>query len=125
MRHGWEPAAEAPSVEFGNQKRSRAMATTMGQARAGIGQPASIQLPRIVLGVGMGGFVDGILLHQLLQWHHMLSSTNEDHTTPSPDSHDDLDHAVREGALSAADRAQIEAALSDLGYTLIPLRLLH
>ena len=28
----------------------------------------------IFLGVGLGGFVDGILLHQLLQWHHMLSS---------------------------------------------------
>lgn len=24
------------------------------------------------------GFVDGILLHQLLQWHHMLTSTNSD-----------------------------------------------
>lgn len=29
----------------------------------------------ILLGVGLGGFVDGILLHQLLQWHNMLSST--------------------------------------------------
>ncbi|MDP9151179.1 MAG: DUF2243 domain-containing protein [Myxococcota bacterium] len=28
----------------------------------------------ILLGTGMGGFVDGILLHQLLQWHNMLSS---------------------------------------------------
>ncbi|AVH74060.1 DUF2243 domain-containing protein [Nostoc sp. 'Lobaria pulmonaria (5183) cyanobiont'] len=28
----------------------------------------------ICLGVGLGGFLDGILLHQLLQWHHMLSS---------------------------------------------------
>ncbi|SFY44206.1 DUF2243 domain-containing protein (plasmid) [Streptomyces atratus] len=54
------------------------MATTTGEARADMAQPASIQLPGIVLGVGMGGFVDGILLHQLLQWHHMLSSTNED-----------------------------------------------
>jgi uncharacterized membrane protein len=27
-----------------------------------------------LLGVGLGGFVDGILLHQLLQWHHMLST---------------------------------------------------
>jgi uncharacterized membrane protein len=26
------------------------------------------------LGLGMGGFVDGILLHQVLQWHQMLSS---------------------------------------------------
>ncbi len=28
----------------------------------------------ILLGVGLGGFLDGILLHQILQWHHMLSS---------------------------------------------------
>lgn len=27
-----------------------------------------------LLGIGLGGFVDGILLHQLLQWHHMLST---------------------------------------------------
>ncbi|UNZ16404.1 DUF2243 domain-containing protein [Streptomyces sp. 891-h] len=51
--------------------------TTTGEAHAGPG-PVSLRLPGIVLGVGLGGFVDGILLHQLLQWHHMLSSTNED-----------------------------------------------
>ncbi|MDZ8186740.1 MAG: DUF2243 domain-containing protein [Nostoc sp. ChiSLP02] len=28
----------------------------------------------VFLGLGLGGFVDGILLHQLLQWHHMLSN---------------------------------------------------
>ena len=28
----------------------------------------------IILGVGLGGFVDGILFHQILQWHHMVSS---------------------------------------------------
>jgi uncharacterized membrane protein len=28
----------------------------------------------VVLGTGLGGFIDGIVLHQLLQWHHMLSS---------------------------------------------------
>jgi len=50
----------------------------MGEARAGMARPASVQLPGIVLGVGMGGFADGILLHQLLQWHHLLSSTNAD-----------------------------------------------
>ena len=27
-----------------------------------------------MLGLGLGGFVDGILLHQILQWHHMLSA---------------------------------------------------
>jgi Predicted membrane protein (DUF2243) len=28
----------------------------------------------IFLGLGLGGFFDGIVLHQLLQWHHMLTS---------------------------------------------------
>ncbi|MFE9750258.1 DUF2243 domain-containing protein [Saccharothrix saharensis] len=27
----------------------------------------------LVLGAGIGGFVDGIVIHQLLGWHHMLS----------------------------------------------------
>ncbi|MFB7083623.1 DUF2243 domain-containing protein [Streptomyces sp. NPDC056308] len=54
------------------------MATTAGTARAATAIPNSLQLPGIILGVGLGGFVDGILLHQLLQWHHMLTSTNHD-----------------------------------------------
>lgn len=28
----------------------------------------------ILVGLGLGGFFDGIVLHQVLQWHHMLSS---------------------------------------------------
>ncbi len=28
----------------------------------------------ILLGAGLGGFVDGIGLHQILQWHNMLSA---------------------------------------------------
>ena len=31
----------------------------------------------VLLGIGFGGFVDGIVLHQILQWHHMLTSTGE------------------------------------------------
>ncbi|MFJ8195148.1 DUF2243 domain-containing protein [Streptomyces sp. NPDC096094] len=54
------------------------MATTTGETRAATTAPSSIRLPGIVLGVGLGGFADGILLHQLLQWHHMLTSTNDD-----------------------------------------------
>ncbi len=39
--------------------------------------PPRLTLPGIVLGVGLGGFVDGILLHQILQWHHLISSTGQ------------------------------------------------
>jgi uncharacterized membrane protein len=28
----------------------------------------------LLFGLGLGGFFDGIVLHQLLQWHHMLST---------------------------------------------------
>jgi uncharacterized membrane protein len=28
----------------------------------------------LLLGIGLGGFFDGIVLHQILQWHHLLSS---------------------------------------------------
>ena len=31
-------------------------------------------LPGLLLGIGFGGFVDGILMHQVLQWHHMVSA---------------------------------------------------
>jgi uncharacterized membrane protein len=37
----------------------------------------------VVLGIGLGGFFDGIVLHQLLQWHHMLTSYGHpDNTVP-------------------------------------------
>ncbi len=35
---------------------------------------ASLTAPGLLLGLGLGGFVDGIVLHQILQWHHMLTS---------------------------------------------------
>lgn len=50
------------------------MATT-----ATTGAPAGAELGRrftiagFLLGLGLGGFVDGILVHQILQWHHILT----------------------------------------------------
>jgi len=35
------------------------------------------RLPGFLLGVGLGGFVDGIVLHQLLQWHHLMTGDDE------------------------------------------------
>ena len=29
------------------------------------------------MGVGLGGFIDGIVLHQVLQWHHLLTDTGD------------------------------------------------
>src|SRR5918998_5899900 len=31
-------------------------------------------IPGVVLGLGLGGFVDGIALHQIAQWHNMGSA---------------------------------------------------
>jgi uncharacterized membrane protein len=33
--------------------------------------------PVLLLGVGLGGFLDGIVLHQVLQWHHVLTATGD------------------------------------------------
>ena len=51
------------------------------QARSANGSAADPHTERkrftragIFLGIGFGGFVDGIVLHQILQWHHMLTS---------------------------------------------------
>ena len=37
-------------------------------------RPGPLVTAALLLGVGLGGFVDGILFHQILQWHGMLSS---------------------------------------------------
>jgi uncharacterized membrane protein len=38
----------------------------------------------LALGVGLGGFLDGIVLHQILQWHHLL--TAQDRHAAFPDA---------------------------------------
>jgi uncharacterized membrane protein len=35
----------------------------------------------LLYGLGFGGFVDGILFHQILQWHHMVSDVDGYPTT--------------------------------------------
>jgi len=37
-------------------------------------RPGPLLAATCLLGAGLGGFFDGILLHQILQWHNMLSS---------------------------------------------------
>lgn len=34
-------------------------------------------LPAVALGFGLGAFADGIVLHQVLQWHHLTSSSTD------------------------------------------------
>ena len=57
------------------------MATTNAAARRGVALsdlradagPTALT-GGVVLGLGLGGFVDGIVLHQILQWHNMGSA---------------------------------------------------
>jgi uncharacterized membrane protein len=35
---------------------------------------SKVQAAGILLGIGLGGFLDGIVLHQIVQWHQMLSA---------------------------------------------------
>jgi len=38
-----------------------------------------IRTAGILLGIGLGGFLDGIVLHQIAQWHNMLSAVLPPH----------------------------------------------
>lgn len=80
-------AARFGGTRTGNRAGYGEAAATMTQAKrpgptsggTARGEAArGITLPGILLGAGMGGFVDGILLHQILQWHHLLTSTDRD-----------------------------------------------
>ena len=51
----------------------------------------------ILLGIGLGGLFDGIVLHQILQWHHMVSSTTPPDTVENLELNtlgDGIVHAV-------------------------------
>lgn len=93
-------------------------------------------LPAFLLGVGLGGFVDGIPLHQVFQWHHMLTGTGDHPATTvvgleANTLADGLFHvatwvavavgswllyrAWRAGRISAAPRAQIGTMLAGWG----------
>ena len=41
-----------------------------------------VTAPGIILGIGLGGFFDGIFLHQIFQLHHMFSSVITVDTVP-------------------------------------------
>jgi uncharacterized membrane protein len=39
------------------------------------------RLPGFLLGLGLGGFIDGIVMHQILQWHHLLTGAGDQPAT--------------------------------------------
>lgn len=63
--------ASIPSTTTSTYERSSGYRIEpRGQPRHG----GPIVAAGILLGIGLGGFLDGIVLHQILQWHNMLSS---------------------------------------------------
>jgi uncharacterized membrane protein len=44
-------------------------------------RPLPTRAAGILFGLGLGGFVDGIVLHQILQWHHLVSNVEAFPTT--------------------------------------------
>ena len=64
---------------------------------AGVHDRRRLVIAAVLLGVGLGGFFDGIVLHQILQWHHMIS------TLTPPNTLDDLElNTLGDGMFHAA-----------------------
>lgn len=66
----------------GYERAMTATDATAGTSRAPQGRPLDQQggppkAPAFLMGVGLGGFVDGIVLHQLPQWHHLLTDEGD------------------------------------------------
>lgn len=55
-----------------------------------------------LLGLALGGFFDGILLHQILQWHHLLSGVQAVHDLRLQLLADGLFHALMYGIAAVA-----------------------
>lgn len=49
--------------------------STTSDHSAGVRKPSIV--PALLLGLGFGGFIDGIVLHEILQWHHMVSHVDD------------------------------------------------
>jgi uncharacterized membrane protein len=47
---------------------------TGGAGNGGTAAEGPLLSPAILLGIGLGGLLDGVVLHQILQWHHVLSA---------------------------------------------------
>lgn len=82
---GADAAHPRGTVGAGSGRRPHGLQQTPGKARTPERhdmrtQPSTTPEPAfpvsagVFFGLGLGGFFDGIVLHQVLQWHHMASS---------------------------------------------------
>jgi uncharacterized membrane protein len=46
----------------------------------------SANAPSVLTGIGLGAFMDGIVFHQVLQWHHLVVEYQDDDTLPGLES---------------------------------------
>ena len=63
---------------------------------ASVGPP---KVPALLMGIGLGGFVDGIVMHQILQWHHLLTDEGD---FPSDTVQGLRDNTLADGLFHAA-----------------------
>jgi uncharacterized membrane protein len=61
-----------------------------------------ILAPGLLLGLGLGGFIDGIVLHQILQWHHMLTDYGRYSAFPATNVSDLEDNNLADGLFHAS-----------------------
>jgi uncharacterized membrane protein len=75
--------------------------------------PRQLWIGGLLLGLGLGGFFDGVVFHQLLQWHHLICST----ATCQPTSIADLQRKTfADGLFHAACWVMSAAGATMLGY---------
>ena len=66
----------------------------------------------LLLGFGLGGFADGIVMHQILQWHHMVSAEVTSATVAGLENNtlaDGVFHAVTWAVTLAGSLAVVQA----------------
>ena len=66
------------------------------------GHRSRFTVPGILLGLGLGGLIDGIVLHQMLQWHHMGTDYGQHATFPETTVRSLEDNTLWDGMFHAA-----------------------
>jgi uncharacterized membrane protein len=62
----------------------------------------SPRAPGFVLGLGLGGLLDGVVLHQILQWHHMLTDYGTHSSFPATTVRSLEDNTLWDGLFHAS-----------------------
>ncbi|MDQ3208027.1 MAG: DUF2243 domain-containing protein, partial [Gemmatimonadota bacterium] len=65
------PLEKYSNIDLGGKLVSYSFIQEVDMDSAGLVRSKRVGIP---LGIGLGGFVDGIVLHQILQWHNMGSA---------------------------------------------------